>query len=76
MYVFFEKGKWKKPKESLEEDTSLDSKSYDAIKKTELHKIVTKPTMFPYYDMVSWIISHAHVQTCSIVNHSNNVIYS
>jgi hypothetical protein len=46
------------------------------IKGYELHKIVTRPTIFPYYDMVRWIISHIDISTCTVVNSSHQVVGS
>jgi hypothetical protein len=46
------------------------------IKKSCLHKITSRPTVLPYYDMVWWIISHTDISTCTIVNSSRNIVGS
>lgn len=74
MYDFVENNERKNLEEGSEENSTLDSGSFEAIKKNELHEIVAKPTTFPYYNMVSWIISHAHVYTYLVMNHSDNII--
>jgi hypothetical protein len=46
------------------------------IKKFFLHKITSRTTIIPYYDMVQWIIFHTDVSTCSVVNSSCNIFGS
>jgi hypothetical protein len=47
-------------------------------KDLKLHKIATRPwyAIFPYYDMVRWIISHIDISTCTIVNSSHQIVGS
>jgi hypothetical protein len=41
-----------------------------------LHKVSTRPTILPYYDMVSWVISHTDITTCTVVNSSRQIVGS
>jgi len=45
-------------------------------KASQLHKIASRPTIVPYYDMVRWIISHTNISTCNVDNSSHQVIGS
>jgi hypothetical protein len=59
IYAFFEQGDFS-DKYELDVDDLVD------IKASQLHKIVSRPTIVPYYDMVRWIISHTDISTCII----------
>ena len=43
---------------------------YQCIQQSRQHQISTRLTIFPFYDMVCWIISHIDVSTCIILNSS------
>lgn len=73
IYDFIENSEWKGPS-YLDDESYNNLVEFEVIKMTKFHKVVAKVTMFPYYDMVSWILSHTHIQTCSIVDHNRNVI--
>lgn len=36
---------------------------FKAIRETKLHKVAARGRSFPYYDMVSWIFSHANIKS-------------
>jgi hypothetical protein len=46
------------------------------IKKSSLHKVASRPTILPYYDMVRWVISHTNFTTCRVVNSSCQIVGS
>jgi hypothetical protein len=69
IYNFFEEGNFKDEYEEYVDD-------FEDIKKSNLHRVVSRPTIMPYYDMVWWIISHTDIKTCTIVNSSRQVIGS
>jgi hypothetical protein len=56
IYTFIEEGNFTEEYESYANDL-VD------VKKYELHKIGAIPTIFPYYDMVRWIISYTNIST-------------
>jgi hypothetical protein len=69
IYTFIEEGDFTKDYES-DADDLVD------VKGSKLHKIATRPTIVPYYDMVWWIISHIDISTCTIFNSSHQVVSS
>jgi hypothetical protein len=69
IYEFLEAGNFEDEYESDEDD-------FKDIKRSSLHKVATRPTILPYYDMVHWIISHIDIKTCTIVNHAQQVVGS
>jgi hypothetical protein len=44
------------------------STKYKIISQSELHKIVTRPRLFPYNDMVGWALDHVDIPTKTIFN--------
>jgi len=46
------------------------------IKRYDLHNIATRLAIFPYYDMVRWIISHTNISTCTTVNSFQVIVSS
>jgi hypothetical protein len=69
IYNFIEDGNFTDEYES-------DADDFEDVKRSILHKITSRPTILPYYDMVQWIISHTDISTCTIVNYSRQVIGS
>jgi hypothetical protein len=57
------------PEDSGDEvdDTHEDKLRY--IAQLELHKIVARPRLMPYIDMIGWALENVDVQTKSITNH-------
>ena len=69
IYHVFEIGDLEHGEENILED-------YQCLQQSTLHQISTKPTTFPFYDMVCWIISHTDVSTCNIVNSLGQIVGS
>jgi len=72
---------WSEFYKFIEDGDSTDEYEYDIddfedIKKSSLQIIATRPTILPYYDMVSWFISHTDISTCTIVKYARKVIGS
>jgi hypothetical protein len=44
------------------------STKYKIVSQSELHKIVTRPRLFPYNDMVGWALDHVDIPTRTIFN--------
>jgi hypothetical protein len=58
-----------------EEDNTHEAKIiYIAL--SELHKIVARPRLMSYNDMISWALENIDVQTRSITNHQKVVVGS
>jgi hypothetical protein len=44
------------------------STKYKIVAQSELHKIATRPRLFPYNDMVDWALDHVDIPTRTIFN--------
>jgi len=69
IYEFFQQGYFTDKYES-DVDDLVD------VKASQLHKIVVRPTIVPYYDRVWWIISHIDISEFIVVNSSSQVVDS
>ena len=56
-----------------EEDIVED---YQCLQQSGLHQIATKLVIFPFYDMVCWIISHTDASTYNILNSFREIVGS
>lgn len=59
IFEFFEQSEWLKNTRT----TETKNNRFEAIKATKLHKVTTRDKFFPYYDIVSWILSHVDIKT-------------
>jgi len=55
------------------DDSSDDEKDdlstkYKIVAQSEMHKIVARPWIFPYYDMIRWALDHVDIPTREILN--------
>lgn len=66
IYYELETGDFEMGKEDIVED-------YQCLQQSRLHQIAAKLAIFPFYDMVCWIISHTDVSTYNIRNSSQEV---
>jgi hypothetical protein len=41
---------------------------YKIIIQAEMHKIVARPGLLPYYDMIRWALDHVDILTRTIIN--------
>jgi hypothetical protein len=57
------------PEDSTEEEDDSYAANLRHIAQSELHKIVARPRIMPYNDMISWALEHVDIQTRSIINH-------
>jgi hypothetical protein len=64
------------PEDSAEEEDDTYTTKLRHIAQSELHKIVARPRLMPYNDMISWALEHVDVQTRSIINHQKVVVGS
>ena len=48
----------------------------ECVKKSKIHKVVGRPEIIPYYDLVCWLISHDDISNWTIVNSSHMVVGS
>jgi hypothetical protein len=39
------------------------STKYKIVAQSELHKIATRPKLFPYNDMIGWVLDHVDIPT-------------
>ena len=44
------------------------STKYKIITQAEMHKIVARPHLFPYCDMIRWALDHVDIPTRTIIN--------
>jgi hypothetical protein len=64
------------PDNSTEEDDESFSAKLRLVAQSELHKIVARPKILPYNDMISWALEHVDIQTRSIINHQKTFVGS
>jgi hypothetical protein len=64
------------PDDSVEEDDDSYTTKLRHVAQSELHKIVARPRIIPYNDMISWALEHVDIQTRSIINHQQVVVGS
>ena len=69
IYKFIEDGE-------LTDEYESDVDDLVDIKKSILHKVSSRLSILPYYDMVRWIISNTNVFTCTISNSSCQIVGS
>ena len=62
--------------DSSEEEDDTHEAKLRYIAQSELHKIVVRPILMPYNDMISWALENIDIQTRSIINHEKVVISS
>ena len=46
----------------LPSEASLDTSFYQQIKQSRLHKVTTKPGVFPYVEFISWLIKKSNIK--------------
>lgn len=71
--------KWSKIYQLFEEGTfrnEHDPEIFEDVAKAGLYKVARILAIFPYNDMVHWIIFHTTVKYCTIVNSSRLVVGS
>ena len=44
------------------------STKYKIVSQSELQKIATRPKLFPYNDMIGWVLDHIDIPTRTIFN--------
>jgi len=55
-------------------DDSSENEKYDLITKykiviqAQMHKVVARPRLLPYYDMIWWALDHVDIPTRTIIN--------
>jgi hypothetical protein len=47
---------------------------YKVVSQSEMHKVATRPRLFPYYDMIGWALDHVDVPTRTIFNSQKVVV--
>lgn len=65
IFESFEQSEWSKNTRI----TETKNNRFEAIKATKLHKVTTRDVIFPYHDIVSWILSHVDIKTRTIAYH-------
>jgi hypothetical protein len=69
MYEFLEIG-------NFSNKNPEDSDKFVDICCSILHKIVARPVLTPYLEMVHWVICHVVLNTCTIANEAKQVMGS
>jgi hypothetical protein len=64
------------PEDSGDEVDDTHEAKLRYIAQSELHKIVARPRLMPYNDMISWALENVDVQTRSIFNSQKVVVGS
>jgi hypothetical protein len=41
---------------------------YNIVVQDQMHKVVARPRLLPYYDMVQWVLDHVDIPTRTIIN--------
>jgi hypothetical protein len=49
------------PDDSTEEDDETFSAKLRLVAQSELHRIVARPKIMPYNDMISWALDHVDI---------------
>jgi hypothetical protein len=57
------------------EDESTVNKLRE-VAKSKLHKVTTRPKMFPYTDMINWALDHVDILTITIYSHQKTIVGS
>jgi hypothetical protein len=60
----------------VEEDDDTFLAKLRFVVKSELHKVVTRPKLMPYTDMIGWALDHVDIPTRSIFSHQKTFISS
>jgi hypothetical protein len=64
------------PDDSVEEEDESFSAKLRLVAQSELHRIVARPKIIPYNDMISWALEHVDIQTRSIISYQNTSVGS
>jgi hypothetical protein len=56
------------PDDSGDDETEEQATKYKIVAQSELHKIVTRPRLMPYNDMISWALENVDIPTRTIFN--------
>jgi hypothetical protein len=56
------------PDDSSDNEKEDLSTKYKIVAQSELHKVATRPRLFPYNDMVGWALDHVDIPTRTIFN--------
>jgi hypothetical protein len=60
----------------VEEDDEPISAKLRHVAKSELHKLVARPKLMPYTDMIGWALEHVDIPTRSIFSHKKTLVIS
>jgi hypothetical protein len=59
-----------------EEEDVLNINKLKEVTKSELHKVATRPKLFPYTYMIHWALEHVDVPTKTIYIHQRTIVGS
>jgi hypothetical protein len=62
------------PNDSAEEEDELFLAKLRLVAQSQLHRIIARPKIIPYNEMISWALEHVDIQTRSIINYQNTFV--